>query len=208
MGDYFTCPECGGEDVEVLRERGREVTLRCNECGHVWVMTLPKLLKVPVIVSKHERSFRKYAELPEDEVVKVGDVVELKDDEVRITGIELPEGKRVRKAKASEIGALWGESLRYPKVFGVSIYLPGGITQSFKVMADRDEEFVIGEVIEVGGYTFRVEMIKTERKLMRSGKAKADKIVRLMGHAIRGRARRKLKIYEGYESVGGRGNEG
>ncbi|MFA4663432.1 HVO_0476 family zinc finger protein [Pyrococcus kukulkanii] len=201
MEEYFICPECGSEDVEVIKERGREITLKCNECGHVWIITLPKLKKVPVIVSKHERSFREFAELPEDETVKVGDVIELENDEVRVLSIELPGGKRVRRAKVQEIQTIWGESLTYPKVFGVSIYLPGGITQSFKVVVDRDEEFVVGEVIEVGGYTFKVEMIKTERKLMRSGKAKADKIVRLMGHAIRGRARRKLKIYEGYESL-------
>ncbi|AEC51692.1 hypothetical protein PNA2_0776 [Pyrococcus sp. NA2] len=201
MEEYYVCPQCGSEDVEILKERGREVTLRCNECGYVWIITLPKLRKIPVIVSKHERSFREYVELPEGETIKVGDVVELENDEVRILSIELPGGKRVKRAKVEEIQTLWGESLRYPKVFGVSIYLPGGITQSFKVVVDRNEEFVVGEVIEVGGYTFKVEMIKTERKLMRSGKAKADKIVRLMGHAIKGRARRKLKIYEGYESI-------
>lgn len=201
MEEYYVCPECGSEDVEVIKERGREVTLRCNECGYVWMITLPKLREIPVIVSKHERSFREKAVLPEDEVIKVGDVIEIENDQVKVLSIELPGGKRVRKAKVAEIQTIWGESLTYPKVFGVSIYLPGGITQSFKVVVDREEEFVVGEVIEVGGYTFKVEMIKTEKKLMRSGKAKAENIVRLMGHAIKGRARRKLKIYEGYDSI-------
>ncbi|BAA29333.1 HVO_0476 family zinc finger protein [Pyrococcus horikoshii] len=201
MEEYYICPQCGSEDVEVIKERGREITLKCNECGYVWIITLPKVVRVPIIVSKHERSFKKFAELPKGETIKVGDIIELEDDEVRILSIELPGGKRVKKAKVEEIQTLWGESLTYPKVFGVSIYLPGGITQSFKVVVDRDEEFVVGEVIEVGGYTFKVEMIKTDKKLMRSGKAKADKIVRLMGHAVRGRARRKLKVYEGYEAL-------
>lgn len=200
MGEYFICPECGSDDVEVIKERGRELTLRCNECGNVWHVTLPKLVKVPLIVSKHERSFKSEAELPEGEEIRVGDIVETEDDEVRITGIELEEGKRVNRAKVGEIKTLWGESLTYPKVIKVSIYMPKGITQSFRVKVPREEEFAVGEVVEVGGYTFRIEKIKTERKMLHHGKAQADKIVALMGHHIpRARARRSLEIYRGYD---------
>jgi len=199
MEGYFVCPECGSEEVEVLSERGREVKLRCNECGYVWQITLSKLIKVPIIVSKHERSFKKFAELPKDEEIKIGDIVELEDDEVRITGIELEDNKMVKKAPIREVKTLWGESLTYPKVIGVSIYLPKGITQSFKVKVDREEEFAVGEVLEVGGYTFKIEKIKTENKMLRHGKAKADEIVRIMGRPIRAKASRSLEIYRGYE---------
>ncbi|CAI1493706.1 Putative archaeal Zn-finger protein [Thermococcus nautili] len=200
MEEYFICPECGSDDVEVIKERGRELTLRCNECGNVWHVTLPKLVKVPLIVSKHERSFKSEAELPEGEEIRVGDIVETEEDEVRITGIELEGGKRVNRAKVGEIKTLWGESLTYPKVIKVSIYMPKGLTQSFRVKVPRDEEFAVGEVVEVGGYTFRIEKIKTERKMLHHGKAKADRIVALMGHHIpRARARRSLEIYRGYD---------
>ena len=199
MEEYFICPECGSDDVEVIKERGRELTLRCNECGNVWHVTLPKLIKVPLIVSKHERSFRTFAELPEGEEIRVGDIVETEDDEVRITGIELDENKRVERAEIGEIRTLWGESLTYPKVIKVSIYLPKGVTQAFRVKVGRDEEFVVGEVLEVGGYTFRIEKIKTETKMLRHGGARADKIISIMGHSIpRARARRSLEIYRGY----------
>ncbi|MDK2914428.1 MAG: hypothetical protein PWQ79_1343 [Thermococcaceae archaeon] len=200
MEEMFVCPECGSENVEVIRGRGRELTLRCNDCGHVWHVTLPKFRKVPLIVSKHERSFKSEAELPEGEEIKVGDIVETEDDEVRITGIELEGDKRVDKAKVEEVKTLWGESLTYPKVIKVSIYLPKGITQAFKVKVPRSEEFVVGEVLEVGGYTFRVEKIKTERKMLHHGKARADEIVAIMGHQIpKARARRSLEIYRGYD---------
>lgn len=199
MEDYFICPECGSDDVEVIKERGRELTLRCGECGNVWHVTLPKLVKVPLIVSKHERSFKSEVELPEGEEIKVGDIVETENDEVRITGIELDENKRVNKAKVEEVRTLWGESLTYPKIIKVSIYLPKGVTQAFRVKVPRDEEFIVGEVLEVGGYTFRVEKIKTETKMLRHGGARADKIVSIMGHSIpRARARRSLEIYRGY----------
>ncbi|WP_297512751.1 HVO_0476 family zinc finger protein [Thermococcus sp.] len=204
MEEYFICPECGSDDVEVIKERGRELTLRCNECGNVWHVTLPKLVRVPLIVSKHERSFKSEAELPEGEEIRVGDIVETEEDEVRITGIELEGGKRVNKAKVGEIVTLWGESLTYPKVIKVSIYMPKGITQSFRVKVPREEEFAVGEVVEVGGYTFRIEKIKTERKMLHHGKAQADKIVALMGHHIpRARARRSLEIYRGYDRENG-----
>ncbi|WP_099210900.1 HVO_0476 family zinc finger protein [Thermococcus henrietii] len=200
MEEYFICPECGSDDVEVIKERGRELTLRCNECGNVWHVTLPKLVRVPLIVSKHERSFKSEAELPEGEEIRVGDIVETEEDEVRITGIELEGGKRVNRAKVGEIVTLWGESLTYPKVIKVSIYMPKGLTQSFRVKVPRDEEFAVGEVVEVGGYTFRIEKIKTERKMLHHGKAKADEIVALMGHHIpRARARRSLELYRGYD---------
>ncbi|MDK2783218.1 HVO_0476 family zinc finger protein [Thermococcus sp. PK] len=198
MEEYFVCPECGSEEVEVISERGREVKLRCSECGHVWQITLSKIIKVPIIVSKHERSFKRLAELPADEEIKVGDIVEIEDDEVRITGIELEDNKRVETAPIKDVKTLWGESLTYPKVIGVSIYLPKGITQSFKVKVDRDEEFAVGEVLEVGGYTFKIEKIKTEDKMLKHGKAKADKIVRIMGRPLRARASRSLEIYRGY----------
>ena len=199
MEEYFVCPECGSDDVEVIKERGRELTLRCNECGNVWIITLPKLVKVPLIVSKHERSFKTFAELPEGEEIRVGDIVETEEDEVKITGIELEGDKRVEKAEIGEIKTLWGESLTYPKVIKVSIYLPGGVTQAFKVKVPRDEEFAVGEVLEVGGYTFKVEKIKTERKMLRHGKAKTGEIISLLGHNIpRARARRSLEIYRGY----------
>ncbi len=200
MEEWFICPECGSDDVEVIRERGRELTLKCNECGNVWQITLPKIVKVPLVVSKHERSFKTEAELPEGEEIKVGDIVETEEDEVRITGIELEGDRRVEKARIGEIKTLWGESLTYPKVIKVSIYLPKGLTQAFKVKVPRNEEFVVGEVLEVGGYTFKVEKIKTERKMIHHGKARADKIVALMGHHIpRARARRSLEIYRGYD---------
>ncbi|WP_297073958.1 HVO_0476 family zinc finger protein [Thermococcus sp.] len=199
MEEYFICPECGSDDVEVIKERGRELTLRCNECGNVWHVTLPKLVKVPLIVSKHEVSFKSETELPEREEIRVGDIVETEDDEVRITGIELEGGKRANKARVEEIKTLWGESLTYPRVIKVSIYLPRGITQSFRVKVPRDEEFAIGEVVEVGGYTFKIEKIKTENKMLHHGKAKADRIVAIMGHHIpRARARRSLELYRGY----------
>lgn len=198
MEEYFVCPECRSEEVEVISERGREVKLRCSECGHVWQITLSKIIKVPIIVSKHERSFKRLAELPADEEIKVGDIVEIEDDEVRITGIELEDNKRVETAPIKDVKTLWGESLTYPKVIGVSIYLPKGITQSFKVKVDRDEEFAVGEVLEVGGYTFKIEKIKTEDKMLKHGKAKADKIVRIMGRPLRARASRSLEIYRGY----------
>ncbi len=200
MEELFVCPECGSENVEVIKERGRELTLRCNDCGHVWHVTLPKVRKLPMVISKHERSFRGEAELPEGEEIRIGDIVETENDEVRITGIELEGGKRVEKAKVEDIKTLWGESLTYPKVIKVSIYLPKGLTQSFRVKVRRNEEFVVGEVLEVGGYTFRVEKIKTEAKMLHHGKAVADKIVALMGHHIpRARARRRLELYRGYE---------
>jgi uncharacterized Zn finger protein len=200
MEELFVCPECGSENVEVIRERGRELTLRCNDCGHVWHVTLPKLRKVPLIVSKHERSFKSEVELPEGEEIRVGDIVETEDDEVRITGIELEGDKRVDKANVEAVKTLWGESLTYPKIIKVSIYLPKGLTQAFKVKVPRNEEFVVGEVLEVGGYTFKVEKIKTETKMLHHGKAVADRIVALMGHQIpRARARRSLEIYQGYD---------
>ncbi|WP_456398792.1 HVO_0476 family zinc finger protein [Palaeococcus sp. (in: euryarchaeotes)] len=193
------CPECGSNNVEVIKERGRQITLRCLDCGNVWQITLPKTVKVPLIVSEHEKSYKTVAELPEGEEIRVGDIVEIEEGDIRITGIELEGMRRVEKAVIGDIKTLWGENISFPAVFGVSIYLKDGVTQSFKVKADREEEFATGEVIEVGGYTFKIERIRTENGTIKRGIAKADEIKRLMGHAIRGKARRKLEIYRGHK---------
>ncbi len=198
MEEWFVCPECGSDDVEVIKERGRELTLRCNECGNIWHVTLPKLVKVSLVVSKHERSFKTFAELPEGEEIAIGDVVETGDDEVRVTGIELEGEKRVERGRIGEIKTLWGESLTFPKVIGVTVYLSHGETQSYKVKADRNEEFVVGEVLEVGGRTVKIEKIKTETKMLRHGRATADEITRIIGRPIRAKARRQLELYRGY----------
>lgn len=194
------CPECGSDNVEIIKERGRQVTLRCIDCGNVWQVTLPKTVKVPLIVSEHERSYRSAAELPEGEEIRVGDMVEIEEGDIRITGIELEGMRRVDRARIEDVKTLWGENISFPAVFGVSIYLKDGVTQSFKVKADREEEFATGEVVEVGGYTFKIEKIRTEKGTVKRGIAKADEIKRLMGHAIRGRARRKLEIYRRHKA--------
>ncbi len=197
--EELVCPECGSDDVEVVKERGRELTLRCNDCGSVWIITLPKLVKVPLIISKHERSFKSEAELPEGEEVRIGDIVDTEEDEVRITGIELEGNRRTNRANVGEIRTLWGESLSYPKVVKVSIYLPKGVTQSFRVKVGRNEEFTVGEILEVNGYRFRLEKIKMERRMIRRGSVRGDDIVSIMGHLIRReRTARKLERYRGY----------
>jgi uncharacterized Zn finger protein len=192
------CPECESDNIKVIKERGRELTLKCRDCGYVWQVTLGKTVKIPIIVSKHERSFKQEAELPIDEEIAVGDIVELENDEVKITSIELEGNRRVRKAKIGEVKTLWGESLSYPKIIGVSIYLKGGITQSFKVQVNRDEEFMIGDIYKVGDFVFKLEKIKTENKMLKHGKATAEKIVRLMGRPTRGRPVKTLEIYRGH----------
>lgn len=127
MEELFVCFECGSENVEVIRERGREFIFCCNDCGYVWYVIFLKFRKVFFIVSKYERSFKSEVEFLEGEEIKVGDIVEMEDDEVRIIGIELEGDKRVNKVKVEEVKIFWGESLIYLKVIKVFIYFLKGI---------------------------------------------------------------------------------
>lgn len=186
------CPACKSETLhEVLSGRmgGKSVavldsTVRCRECGQVHHATLKtaRPVEVPVVISWLEKSSRGKVALGPDEVLSVGDEVMVGDVPTLVTSIE-SKGARVKSSKASAIGTIWAK--RFDKVrvpFSVNNH---GRTFADHVMAVPDEEFFIGDMIELDKKPVVIHSIRLEERTIRRGSALARDIVRVYGSVVR-----------------------
>lgn len=186
------CPACRAETLhEVLsgriggkRQAVLESTVRCRECGQVHhaVLKSERPVEVPVIISWIDKSARSTVALGPDEAVRVGDEMMCGDVPLLVTSIEV-NGVRVKQSKARDIQTLWAkrfEKVRVPFSVGHA-----GKTYSEHVLASPDEEFCVGDILDVGKREVVIHTIKTARATLRSGGAEARDIVRAYAHIVR-----------------------
>ena len=183
---YSECPEC--DDVtphDVLKGRiGRsfEATLRCQECGRIFQTTirLPKIVTAKVIVSDGPTSQSTTAELEDDDIVVLGDEFFLDDGRrVKITGLELADGAKVKKAPATKISTIW--VILFDEInIKVSIN-DVQRTHARYIKADPEDEFYVGQTLSFGDMDCLVHSIKKKDRLIRRGSAEARDIVRIYG---------------------------
>lgn len=192
----IVCPACDEEcEHEVLREAA-ELVVRCCECGRVHRVPRPpepRILTVRAIVSRETESEVCCVEIFEDEVVAVGDhiVAECGDEAVgvEVTGIEVG-AKRVRRAGAAEVTALWTRGIEQV-VVRASIHA-GRTTIPLYQTAEGEDEFVVGETYTFGGRRIRISHIKLRDGpvIRKEGwKTVARRIKRIYGYLDRGQRR-------------------
>ena len=192
----IVCPACDEEcELEVLREAA-ELVVRCCECGRghrVPRPPEPRILTVRAIVSRETESEVCCVEIFEDEVVAVGDhiVAECGDEAVgvEVTGIEVG-AKRVRRAGAAEVTALWTRGIEQV-VVRASIHA-GRTTIPLYQTAEGEDEFVVGETYTFGGRRIRISHIKLRDGpvIRKEGwKTVARRIKRIYGYLDRGQRR-------------------
>jgi uncharacterized Zn finger protein len=186
------CPTCKEETLhEVLAGRvsGKNAsvldsTVKCRACGQVHhaVMKGEKPVSVPVIVSWLTESTRTSIVLGPDEVVSVDDEIMCGELPVLVTSIE-SKGARVELAKAGEIETIWGKRFDKVKVpFSINHH---GKTYSEHLIVSPDEEFFIGDLVEVGKRDVVIHTIKIESRSLRKGSALAREIVRVYANIVR-----------------------
>lgn len=186
------CPQCKCETLhEVLAGRigGKTVsvldsTVKCKECGHVHHVTVKtaKPVEIPVVISWLQESSRSKIILGPDEVLSVGDEVMCGELPTLVTSIE-SNGARVKSAKASRIDTVWAKRFDKLKVpFSVNNH---GRTFSDFVMAVPDEEFCIGDILELDKKPIVIHSIRVEERTIRRGSALAREIVRVYGAVVR-----------------------
>ena len=190
------CDTCGDVPHRVLRGRvsGKdeivfEGVVRCSKCGQVRsvVTREPRPIRVPVIVSFLESSERTSLEFSPEEQIDVGEDLELGDTRLRITSIEV-RGRRMDGALAKEVSTLWAKRTDQGCVkFSVN---KGNRTVPHEVLAAPDEEFEVGEIVDLGRDRAVVHHIRTRHRTLREGRARADEIVRMYGRAVRERTSR------------------
>ncbi|HSV41798.1 MAG TPA: HVO_0476 family zinc finger protein [Methanomassiliicoccales archaeon] len=188
---HLDCQSCEGKTVhEVLRGRlskGQDVieaTVRCQECGTVSnvVVREPKTVTLQVILSDMGASKRESIELNEDDEVAIEDELFVGDLPVMVTGIEV-DGRRLVHAPASKIQCLWVK--RFDKVrVKVSINKVHK-TLSVDMEALPEEEFFIGDMMNVGREQVVIHYIKTKDGMVKRGSVLARDIVRIYTKAAR-----------------------
>lgn len=190
------CDTCGDVPHRVLRGKvtGKdeiifEGVVRCSKCGQVRsvVTREPRPIQVPVIVSFLESSERTSLEFSPEEEIDVGEEIELGDSRLRITSIEV-KGRRMDGALAKEVSTLWAKRMDRVRVkFSVN---KGNRTVPHEVLAAPDEEFEVGEIVDLGRDRAVVHHIRTKHRTLHEGRVRADEIVRMYGRVVRERTSR------------------
>src|SRR2546427_5417123 len=98
------------------------------------------------------------------------------------------QGRRVAAARAKEVATVLAKRIERVRVkFSVN---KGNRTVPHEVLAAADEEFEIGEIVDLGRDRAVVHHIRTERRTLRQGRVRADEIVRMYGRVVRERTSR------------------
>ncbi len=174
----------GGKDEIVF-----EGTVKCSTCGRVSTVVSrePKPIQVPLVVSWLEKSERTFLDFSPDEAVAVGQELDLGDSRIAVTAIE-SAGRRLRDAKAKDVTTLWAKRIDQVRVkFSVN---KGNRTVPHEVLAAPDEEFEVGEIVDLGRDRAVVHHIRTMHRTLREGRIRADEIVRMYGRVVRERTSR------------------
>jgi uncharacterized Zn finger protein len=174
----------GGKDEIVF-----EGVVRCSKCDTVSniVTREPKPISVPLILSWLDRSEKTSLEFSPEEDVRVGQELDLGDTRIAITAIEAG-GRRVKDAKAKASDTVWAKRVDQVRVkFSVN---KGNRTVPHEVLAAADEEFEIGEIVDLGKDRAVVHHIRTPLRTLRQGRVRADEIVRMYGRVVRERTSR------------------
>ena len=187
------CEECGEVPHRVLSGRvtGRDAlvfqgTVKCSSCGRIRSVSYREArpLRVPVIVSTGEESERTEIELAPDEIVAVGDRLDHEGHTLRVTAIEVGE-RRVTQSAGKDVRALWARQIDRVRVkFAVN---KGNRTVSHELDAAPDEEFEVGDVVDLGRERALVHRIVVKGATLRRGSARAEEIVRMYGKLVRER---------------------
>ena len=174
----------GGKDEIVF-----EGIVRCSRCDAISnvVAREPKPIAVPLILSWLDRSEKTSLEFSPDEDVRVGQELDLGDMRIAITAIE-SAGRRVEGVKAKATDTVWAKRIDQVRVkFSVN---KGNRTVPHEVLAAPDEEFEIGEIVDLGKDRAVVHHIRTPQRTLREGRVRADEIVRMYGRVVRERTSR------------------
>ena len=143
----MTCPNCGNEEYDILKSKGKkvkELTVDCKECHHVYRHTLQEAqeIEVRVIISEFENSWKTSVKLYSDEYLEVGTLLYIDDKEVEVTSIENKESIRVYECPVINIQTIWVKSLDTLARLGISIDNHGEVL-SHKIEIEREFIFTI-----------------------------------------------------------------
>jgi len=168
------CPECNDETEHEVIAESRDLLVRCTTCGHhqrVPKEREPQALMIKTIVSREGTSKVCGIELAAEDECSIDDhlVAECGD-------------KRPKRARASEITALWTRAIEQV-VVKISIH-DGRKTIPVYMECDGESPFVVGDMYVVSGKRFKISHLKLrDGPLMRKEgwKTVAHRVKRIYG---------------------------
>ncbi len=186
---YLVCPNCGEEtEHEIISYRetknGKEYILKCKNCGYTYskIIKDDKMIDIKTITSSKDKStVQKYTTF-EDDILSVGEEIKVNGVNSIITAIDTKE-KRVSKAVAKDIKTLWVK--RFDKIIIKISVNRGEKTIPSEIVATPDEEFYIGDILDINGAHAVIHKIKTKERFVHRGGAAAREIVRIYAKEIR-----------------------
>ncbi|HUK38030.1 MAG TPA: HVO_0476 family zinc finger protein, partial [Methanomicrobiales archaeon] len=190
MAITFVCPSCGEECDHEVVGTARNPVVRCTACGHTYrgVPAREEEVSVRAIVSREGESQVCSVPLESGEAVAVGDLLAAECGEevfgVEVTSIE-SKGKRVKRAKARDVSALWTRAIDQV-VVRASVH-SGRVTRPLAVACGGDEEFFVDEEWTFGTIPFRITHMKLRdgKVLRKEGqKAPARMVKRIYGNRL------------------------
>lgn len=189
----LACEECGDVPHRVLSGRvtGKDAfvfqgTVKCGQCGRVRVVTVreEKAVAVPVVVSHGEVSERGAIEFGPDELVQVGARLDHEGHVIEVMAVEVA-GRRVPASKARNVRTVWAKRIDRIRVkFSVN---KGNRTVPHEIDAAPDEEFEVGDIVDLGKERALIHRIRVGSATLRRGRATAADIVRMYGRIVRER---------------------
>ncbi|HXW98298.1 MAG TPA: HVO_0476 family zinc finger protein [Methanomicrobiales archaeon] len=190
MAIILVCPSCGEECDHELVGTARNPVARCTACGHTHRGVPAKEEEIPVRAIMSEEGESRVCSVPLEpsEPVAVGDLLaaECGDEAfgVEVTSIE-SKGKRVKRAKARDVTALWTRAIDQV-VVRASVHR-GRVTRPLAVACEGGEEFFVDEEWTFGTIPFRITHMKLRdgKVLRKEGqKAPARMVKRIYGYRL------------------------
>tara|TARA_B100000768_G_C11189700_1_gene336755 strand:+ start:140 stop:907 length:768 start_codon:yes stop_codon:yes gene_type:complete len=178
------CNEFTGH--QLLREKpvgeGRDVLLKCDECGIVSTLEIrpPKLIRVPFILTEGPDSQRITIDVDGDEEFRLGDVFE-EDDKLWTINQILVSGER--KAKRSMAGEVMRISALRTDMVRVKMTLTRGEqSDSEALLVEYGKTFTAGHLMDHNGETWRIRAIHTGEGRTMRGTVESQDIKRMYLH--------------------------
>jgi predicted Zn finger-like uncharacterized protein len=190
---YLPCPECEDDTrhkvlkgkIGTKKDISFEGVVRCSKCGKTYPTSFKekKPIDIPIIISWLDKSKRTSIELGPEVSVNIDDEYIVDGKPVVITSLE-SKGKRKRSAMAKDIDTIWAVKFENVRI-KISIN-KGSRTLTKEILAMPEDEFSIGDIMEVDGSKLAIKRIKTPSRTINRGGAVARNIQRIYTREVRG----------------------
>ena len=161
-------------------EAGFDGTVQCVPCRSIHKAHIDVEIPIGVIsiISTGASSEKTSIEFFPREMIKVGEELIWDDHNLIVTSLE-SNGKRLKKAEASEVDCIWLKT--FDSIDLKIAIVQGANTRSEKIDAAPEEEFAVGDLIELGKIKVVITKIRIMGKMIYSegSPVEARKIVRV-----------------------------